>query len=242
MIYEAIGLGIYQQVVARRASRLYGLNIYPSLLPRFKREAAEYYRATRGMILERIRRGSLVHVDETRANVLGKQGYVWVFTSLQEVAYLYSDSRDGDIAHITLKDFSGVLVSDFFSAYDSFECPQQKCLLHLIRDMNQELLDHPYDEEFKNLAKGFGALLKVIVDTVDRRGLRRHFLQKHQKDVDRFYRTFIDIQYHSEPAAKCKERLSRNRDGLFTFLEHDGVPWTTIMLSMRSSPLQDYGM
>lgn len=156
---------------------------------------------------------------------MGKLGYVWVFTRLYEVAYLYSDSRDGDIAHITLKDFSSVLVSDFFSAYDSFECPQQKCLLHLIRDMNQELLDHPYDEEFKNLAKGFGSLLNVMVDTADRRGPRRHFLQKHLKDVDRFYKTFIDVQYHSEPATKCKERLSRNRDRLFTFLEHDGVPW-----------------
>ena len=29
----------------------------------------------------------------------------------------------------------------------------------------------------------------------------------------------------SESARKCKERLQKNREKLFTFLEHDGVPW-----------------
>jgi Transposase IS66 family len=40
-----------------------------------------------------------------------------------------------------LKNFHGVLVSDFYSAYDTIGCPQQKCLIHLIRDINQELLN-----------------------------------------------------------------------------------------------------
>jgi len=45
-----------------------------------------------------------------------------------------------------LKNFSGVLVTDFYAAYNAVECPQQKCLIHLIRDLNEELLKHPYDE------------------------------------------------------------------------------------------------
>lgn len=51
--------------------------------------------------------------------------------------------------------FSGVRsnsnrLSDFYTAYDSPECPQKKCLLHLIRDMNLELLSNPYDEETRH--------------------------------------------------------------------------------------------
>jgi hypothetical protein len=42
-----------------------------------------------------------------------------------------------------LKDFKGVLVSDFYSAYDAIPCPQQKCLIHLIRDLNDDVLKHP---------------------------------------------------------------------------------------------------
>jgi hypothetical protein len=39
-----------------------------------------------------------------------------------------------------LKNFVGVLVSDFYAAYDSMECPQQKCLIHFIRDLNDALI------------------------------------------------------------------------------------------------------
>jgi hypothetical protein len=76
--------------------------------------------------------GSLVHADETHANIKGKSAYVWVFTNIQEVAYLYSDSREGELAQTTLRGFNGVLVSDFYAVYDSFDCPQQKCLIHLV--------------------------------------------------------------------------------------------------------------
>jgi len=54
--------------------------------------------------------------------------------------YLYKPTREGEFLRELLKSFHGVLVSDFYSAYDAIECPQQKCLIHLIRDINQELL------------------------------------------------------------------------------------------------------
>ena len=42
-----------------------------------------------------------------------------------------------------LKGFKGVLVSDFYPAYDWMECPQQKCLIHLMRDLNEDMLKNP---------------------------------------------------------------------------------------------------
>lgn len=177
------------------------------------------------MILEKITRSGLVHVDETRANVKGKTGYVWVFTNLHEVAYLYSDSREGEIAHATLAGFQGVLVSDFYSAYDSLACPQQRCLLHLMRDLNAEVLDQPFDEELKRIVVGFAEILKRMVETVDRHGLKKHFLRKHLKSVECFYRQIERADVQSEAALRCKERFEKNQGRLFTFLEYDGVPW-----------------
>ena len=43
--------------------------------------------------------------------------------------------------------------------------------------------------------------------------------------VDRFYRNLGKAKYVSEAAQKCKVRFEKNREKLFTFLEHDGVPW-----------------
>jgi hypothetical protein len=117
------------------------------------------------------------------------------------------------------------LVSDFYSGYDSLACPQQKCLLHLVRDLNAEILSHPYDEELKGIINAFALLLKGAVETVDRFGLKKHFLHKHRKSVDRFYSQMESNQIQSEPAIKCKQRFEKNREKLFTFLDYDGVPW-----------------
>ena len=64
-----------------------------------------------------------------------------------------------------------------------------------------------------------------MVETVDRHGLKKHFLRKHLTGVERFYRQLERTDYQSESALKCKERFVRNRDRLFTFLNYDGVPW-----------------
>ena len=59
-----------------------------------------------------------------------------------------------------LKGFDGVLVSDFFTAYNSIECPQQKCLIHLIRDMNEDLKANPYDAELKGIVQAFATIVR----------------------------------------------------------------------------------
>ena len=124
-----------------------------------------------------------------------------------------------------LKDFKGVLVSDFYAAYDAIQCPQQKCLIHLIRDLNEDVLKHPYDEEMKQLGIGFCGLAQAMVETLIDYGLKSRFLRKHLSAVDRFYRQIRGLPLQSEIAIKLKDRLEKNRDKLFTFLMFDGVPW-----------------
>jgi hypothetical protein len=70
-----------------------------------------------------------------------------------------------------------------------------------------------------------GSESRPVVDTVDRRGLKRHFLKKHVSDVKRFYKWLVTRQWQSEMASKCRQRLAKNQEKLFTFLSYDGVPW-----------------
>ncbi len=223
--YEIVELSTPQRTIRRSLERLFGHHLQGSQIYGFKARVAGFYKETRRAILDRIVHGSLVHVDETKANVRGKAAYVWVFTNLHEVVYLYSASRESEVAALTLSEFQGVLVSDFYSGYDSFVCPQQKCLLHLVRDLNTDILRNPYDEELKRMIGDFAHLLKEIVETVDRFGLKKHFLHKHHTSVDRFYRQIAVADPKSETALKCKQRFEKNRDKLFTFLDYDGVPW-----------------
>ena len=53
-----------------------------------------------------------------------------------------------------------------------------------MRDINQELLSNPYDEELQSITGPFGTLLRAVVETVDEHGLKRRHLQKHKREVD----------------------------------------------------------
>ena len=58
------------------------------------------------------------------ASIKGKRGYVWVFTNIHEVVVLlFRESRGRIRSRHYLADFKGVLVSDFYAAYDSFRLP-----------------------------------------------------------------------------------------------------------------------
>jgi hypothetical protein len=225
IFYHAIELFVPVRIVARSLSRLFGLNLSTGTMASFKNQMAEYYSQTHQRILERVVSGNLVHADETNASIKGKRGYVWVFTNMHEVAYLYSESREGELVETLLGKYKGVLVSDFYAVYNSLDCPQQKCLIHLVRDLNGIMLDNPYDNELQHLVRSFGQILKTIVEDVDRHGLQKHFLRKHVVAVDRFYRKVVRAEYQSQAALACRDRFEKNRDKLFTFLKFDSVPW-----------------
>lgn len=134
-------------------------------------------------------------------------------------------SREGDFLHDLLKGFRGVLVSDFYAAYDSLPCEQQKCLIHLIRDINTDVKANPWDEELKTLASGFATLLRAIVATIDQYGLKTRHLGKHKGDMDKFFQSCKGQNLRSEVAEGLRTRLLKCQDKLFTFMGHDGIPW-----------------
>ena len=80
--------------------------------------------------------------------------------------------------------------------------PQQKCLLHLMRDLNDAVLDNPYDEDVKGIVTAFAELLHGIVKTIDRWGLKSGFLGKHLVDVARFYKRISKTKLSSAAASK----------------------------------------
>jgi Transposase IS66 family len=124
-----------------------------------------------------------------------------------------------------LDNFNGILISDYYGAYDAVPCLQQKCLIHLIRDMNDDLLKNQFDEEYRQIVHDFGCLIKSIIMTIDKYGLRKIHLQKHNRDVEKFYGSLFSYAYKSDIAIKYQWRFKKYQDRLFTFLNHDDVPW-----------------
>ncbi len=224
-LYQCIDLRLPIITIDKSLNKLFGLNLAEGTTNRFKVHAAKSYRETFNAILSNLSNGNLIHADETKMSVKDKDCFVWVLASMEEVVYICTESREGNYVQSLLKEFKGILVSDFYTAYDSINCPQQKCLVHLIRDINDALYKHPYDEGLKQVAEGFTNLVKPMIATVDSYGLKKHYLKKHLASVDRYYRELSCLELTTDTAIKCKERLEKNRNVLFTFLQYDGVPW-----------------
>ena len=225
VIHNIIELKIPQLKLSGSMLKLFGYQVGQGTISGLKRRAAELYQDAYEEIKHTLQEGKLIHADETHLSTKSSSGYVWVFTSMEEVVYLWSATREGSVAEEFLGGFTGVLVSDFYSAYDSISCAQQKCLVHLIRDLNEDVLKEPFNEEMKSLVHEFAALLKPVVETIDRFGLKAHFLKKHRVEVARFYERLLTREYETELARKTQDRFRRNQDKLFTFLDHDNVPW-----------------
>jgi hypothetical protein len=167
----------------------------------------------------------VLYVDETAANLRSETGYVWCITDGRSVFYFYRDSREGSFLPEMLKDFRGVLVSDFFSAYDSLECQQQRCLVHLMREFNEEMQKHPFDDELKLVGAKFSTVLRGAVATIDQYGFKARHLTKHKGAANDFCHWASNRSFGSPSAERLRARIAKYQDQLFTFLERDGVSW-----------------
>jgi predicted RecB family nuclease len=220
-VEHRLSLGIAAKIV----EELFGMRLHRSDIYMFKSLMANFYGVTYRRILGSLLTGGLLHADETDAPIKGKSGYVWTFTNMEHVYFTYRPNREGQFLKELLQSFEGVLVSDFYAAYDSMDCEQQKCLVHLIRDMNQSILSAPYDTELRLITEPFGVLLRSIVETIDEHGLKRRAMRHHVVKVDAYFQHLRESSFDSQPATLLQKRLITYQDKLFTFIRHDGIPW-----------------
>jgi predicted RecB family nuclease len=229
-IYQRVVLRLPYEIIVQVMDHLFGIGLCTPTLVDFVGNLAGYYASTDAAILRAILYSDFVHVDETKINIQGVDHYVWVFTDGMHVLFRMTETREADIVRQVLSGYQGVLVSDFYPGYDSMPCRQQKCLVHLTRDINDDVWKAPFDKELEAFAVEVQSLLVPILEAVARFGLKARHLRKFLKDVERFYaKQITGREYTSEPVLKYQKRFDRYRDSLFTFLTLDGIPWENNM-------------
>ena len=97
---------------------LFGEKISPGSITTTIRRFAKYYTETNSLITSHILTSPFIHADETKINIQGAEYYAWVFTDGQHVLLKMSETREATLAKDLLKDYKGILISDFYTAYD----------------------------------------------------------------------------------------------------------------------------
>ena len=89
-------------------------------------------------IVDDVNQSGVLHGDESGWRVNGKTHWLWCFTTPLATLFAIEKSRAGPVILKCIKDiFDGVLVSDFFGAYNILTCAKQKCLVHLLRELER---------------------------------------------------------------------------------------------------------
>lgn len=183
-----------------------------------------------------LRQAPALHSDETSWWVAGPGWWLWVFTTQLLTFYVVAQSRGRELlSDILGKDFGGVLVSDCLAVYDDATRLQQKCYAHHHKAIRKAKDLHPL--------QGEGFLCEVAA-------LLRAAVALQQQKADFNLETFRDLRQalqcqavqlleppRSEPNEEAvRHRLHKQRDHLFTFLDHDGVEATNNLAERQLRP------
>src|SRR5262245_19766215 len=150
--------------------------------------------------------------------------------------YVVVQSRGRELLQqIVGKDFGGVLVSDCLAIYDDATALQQKCYAHHHKAIRQAKALHPHQGE------GFLCQLEAMLRAAVA-------LQKQKADLSlEIFSNLRQALQHkavqllepprSEPNEETvRKRLNKQRDHLFTFLDHDGVDATNNLAERQLRP------
>lgn len=87
--------------------------------------------------VEVIKKSPVTNSDETGMPMDTKNRWLWILATAHVILFLPSDSRGHETVQDIFEGYKGVVVADFWSAYNKLNVEQQKCLAHVIQDLKK---------------------------------------------------------------------------------------------------------
>ena len=176
-------------------------------------------------IAEEAKKSAYLHADETGWRVNGQGCWLWCFTNDRNCYYTIEYCRGSPVLQKFFTEaFDGVLITDFWAAYDSVEAAdRQKCLPHLLREL-EKVDQHNQGAEWQALAKKLRRLLR---DGIRLRKRPDFSPERYQSRIDRLNRRVGQMareEHADADARRLTKRLRRYGEYVFTFLDYPYVP------------------
>ncbi|NJN57888.1 MAG: IS66 family transposase [Leptolyngbyaceae cyanobacterium SL_5_9] len=206
--------------------RCFGLPLSPGGLSQAMERVAKRLEGQYAQSLVELRQSEVVYSDETGWYTL------WVFTNQETTYYRIVNQRTRETARSIIgENFAGVLVSDCLSIYDDLNPIQQKCYAHHLKALSVALKTlegkgSAYLLELRALLHSAQLLKPMGQDLAPQQVEQwRQFLEKRVDELLAQPRGQPDnLQRQQEE--KIRQRLAKQRDHLFTFLDYEVVEAT----------------
>jgi transposase len=171
---------------------------------------------------------AVLHGDETGWRVNGRTHWLWCFSNSDVTYYMIDRSRGSPAINEFFQEyFDGVLITDFWAAYNAVRCAdRQMCLVHLLGELKKVAM---YKDSSGDWAAFSKKLKRLVHDSIRLWRRREEFDQEpyayQRKRIELRLRELIETQWDNSQAERLRKRLDRYEDYLFTFLDKPYVPF-----------------
>lgn len=174
---------------------------------------------------ETLRASPVLHVDETGWREAGVNGYVWTFSTPTQRVFVRG-SRERTMLEREVGDgYAGVLISDFYAAYTTYDGRHQYCWAHLLGDVADLVAQHREQPAVRGWADGVHALYqRALAHDVADPAARRRARQNYETELGTLCAPYVGVA--DAPQRGLCERITKHLREVFVFVEDPIVPAT----------------
>jgi transposase IS66 family protein len=224
--YGRAHLGISLGKTQNLLHDFFGLTVSRAGLLGHLRWGGELFAPVVEELLDILRASPVVQGDETGWRINGQPAWAWCFRDPRLALFLIDRHRSRDVlVRVLGGSFAGTLVSDFYAVYNGLDCPKQRCLVHLLRELaklREELSWQPVRAFIQPLMTLFQDAIQLGKDRVPLGP--QAFAQARQRIRDRFDDLLLNMRTRQAECVCIWKRLFKHCDELFTFLDDPRVP------------------
>ena len=216
--------------------QFYGISISRGGLAQLAHKFAGRCEAQYQELVEQAAQSDVLYADETSWYVGKPQNYLWFFGHEDLAVYRIAQNRKRDnIIAVIGNQYDGVLVSDCLSIYDGVNKTQQKCYAHHLKEISRLL--ELCDQSEKGYLKQVRQMLKTAQRLKKLKGQIRH--QQYDEALANLKKQATQLlqPVREKPAEESiANRLRKQKDHLFTFLEYEQVDATNNLAERMLRP------
>ncbi|TAK21369.1 MAG: IS66 family transposase [Chloroflexota bacterium] len=222
------------RVIQRQIQTVWDLHISLGAIVRLLHVVATRGQPAVAALRASIRASPAVHADETHWREDGAARSLWVTATADACAYAIGRRTNAQIDDLIGADYPGVLITDFYAAYNHFGV-HQRCWAHLIREMRDLTAQFPEDIALGTWVQHIRRLYQdaraAVAEPERRRASLRRHLQARIVALCSPYGT-ADV-----PQRRLAARLATHPAELFTFVTEPHVPPTNNRAERDLRPL-----
>lgn len=216
-------MGVSFRKLSRFSSESLQISLTPSgslgILNRVSQKIQPVYKG----IEVSLRAQSVLHGDETGWRMDGERWYMWCFCN-RDMVYFHPDrSRGAKVPkEIVGEDYQGVMHADFYGAYNIFN-NIQRCLIHFLRTIKEELEVTPCEKALLKLKRGMksiiemGKEIKLLPETANKK--------QQIKELEGKLHALMKIKSKNKKADTLVQRIKRHEKELLRFVKHKEVEY-----------------